>query len=209
LIVATRFSELSIRAQILVYGVVCLALVAVVWRMVLGPADVQLAAKTARLRKLEADVGRARTTTASLPAVLKQVRTLEAALRETTAILPDEKDPQDVLRSLHAIATESMLEISSFTAKAIVARPEYSEWPIELGLTGGYHDVGRFLDRVATMSRLMSVTDLNIQANAAPGSNSTISVSCAATAFVFHKDAALPLTAANLSAHAPASGRLK
>jgi type IV pilus assembly protein PilO len=203
---ASRFSDLSMRGQVLVYAVVCLAVASLAWRMVLGPARDELAANTRRLTKLQADVVRERAATANLPAVLKDVSTLEASLRQTTRGLPDERDPQDVLRMLQAMATESALQISSFTAKAIVAKAEYSEWPMELGLTGGYHDVGRFLDRVATMSRLMSVTDLRIQANAAPGSNATISASCTATAFVFHSDTAHPLPRAKLSGNAPATG---
>ena len=91
------------------------------------------------------------------------MRALEVALRETTAVIPDEKDPQDVLRNLHELASESALDIASFTPKPVVAKAQYAEWPIQLGLEGTYHDLGRFFDRLATMSRLISVSDLDIK----------------------------------------------
>ncbi len=99
----------------------------------------------------------------SCPSLQREVRALEVALRETTAVIPDEKDPQDVLRNLHELASESSLDIASFKPKPIVAKAQYSEWPIQLGLEGSYHDLGRFFDRLATMSRLISVSDLDIK----------------------------------------------
>jgi len=64
--------------------------------------------------------------------------------------------------------------------------------------------LGRFFDRVATMSRLMSVADLRIKVNAKPTAKNTIAASCVATSFVFKKDiapgapAALTTRATNL-----------
>ena len=101
------------------------------------------------------------------------MRALEVSLRETTAVIPEEKDPQDVLRNLHELASESSLDIASFTPKAIVAKTQYSEWPIELGLEGSYHDLGRFFDRIASMSRLMSVSDLKIKTKTKPNGRGT------------------------------------
>lgn len=120
----------------------------------------------------------------------REVQILEQALIQTTAVLPDEKDPQDVLRNLHELASESALDISSFTPKPIATKPQYSEWPIELGLEGGYHDLGRFFDRVATMSRLMSVSDLHIKTRTKTDGRATVTASCVATTFVFKKDIA-------------------
>jgi type IV pilus assembly protein PilO len=203
--VAKRFNELSGRSQVVVFAALSAALGSVVWQFVISPVQQNLASREARAATLLTDVARARATAARLPAVQREVEALEGSLRRTTAVLPDEKDPQDVLRSLHELASESALDISSFTPKSIVNKAQYSEWPIELGLNGGYHDLGHFLDRVATMSRLMSVTDLHIRAAVKPTGKTTITASCTATTFVFNKEAgATP--PANLSARAAASG---
>ena len=118
----------------------------------------------------------------------REVRALEAALRETTAVIPEEKDPQDVLRNLHELASESLLDIASFKPKNVVTKTQYTEWPIELGLEGSYHDLGRFFDRIAAMSRLMSVSDLKIKTQVKPNGRGSVAVSCVATTFVFEKD---------------------
>ena len=105
-------------------------------------------------------------------------------------MIPEEKDPQDVLRNLHDLASESALDIASFKPKPIVAKAQYSEWPIELGFEGSYHDLGRFFDRIASMSRLMSVSDLQIKTQAEGRTGGHVAATCVATTFVFQKDMA-------------------
>ncbi len=98
-----------------------------------------------------------------------------------------------MLRNLHDLASDSLLDISSFKPKAIVTKADYTEWPIELGLEGSYHDIGRFFDRIAAMSRLMSVSDLEIKTKTRPNARGTVAATCVATTFVFQKDTALAL----------------
>jgi len=160
------------------------------WQVLIGPEREELVTRTSKLETLQAEVTRARATASRLPQVQREVASLERSLTETTAVLPDEKDPQDVLRNLHELASESALDIASFTPKAIVTKAQYSEWPIELGLEGGYHDLGRFFDHVAVMARLMSVSNLHIKTKTKPNGRGSVTVSCLATTFVFKKDVA-------------------
>ena len=190
---AKSFHDLSPRAQTIVFVVLCLLAAGGAWQVLLGPAQTDIATAETRLGEVEANVARAQATAAKLPAAQREVKALEAALHETTAVIPEEKDPQDVLRNLHEMASESTLDIASFKPKAVVAKTQYTEWPIELGLEGNFHDLGRFFDRIAAMARLMSVSELSIKTKVKPNGRGTISASCIATTFVFSKDIALGL----------------
>lgn len=184
---AKSFNELSPRAQLLVFVALSMLAAVAVWQALLGPAQTRIAAEQARLATLENEVLRAQGVAARLPAAEREVRALEASLRETEAIIPEEKDPQDVLRNLHEMASESLLDIATFKPQAAVARAQYTEWPIELGVEGGYHDLGRFFDRIAALPRLMSVTDLEIRTRTTASGRGTVSATCVATTFVFQK----------------------
>ena len=187
---AKSLHQLGSRSQIIVFAVLCVLTVAAGWQVAIGPLRAELSSRAAKLDSLQAEVARAKAVAGQLSSVEHDVKALEAALVETTAVLPDEKDPQDVLRNLHELASEAELDISSFTPKPIATKAQYSEWPIELGLEGGYHDLGRFFDRVATMSRLMSVSNLHIKTKVKPTGRGSVVVSCTATTFVFKKDVA-------------------
>lgn len=186
---AKSFHELSSRTQTAIFFLIAGVMVVGAWQMLIGPAQEDLSSKRAKLASIQGDVARANATAAKLPALQREVAESEAALQQSTAILPDEKDPQDVLRNLHDLASESALDIETFTPKTILTRTQYSEWPISLALQGSYHNLGRFFDRIASMTRLMSVSDLQIKTIPAKGGNNgTIIATCVATTFVFKKD---------------------
>jgi type IV pilus assembly protein PilO len=184
---ATSFNELSPRGQFIVFVLLSALAAGAAWQGLLGPAQAELAARTAQAESLEMDLMRAQQVAARLPSAEREVRALEVSLRETEAVIPEEKDPQDVLRNLHELASESMLDIASFKPKAAMSRAQYTEWPIELGVEGNYHDLGRFFDRIASMSRLISISDLQIKTNTRTDGRGTVSASCVATTFVFQK----------------------
>lgn len=190
---AKSLHELSPRTQLIVFGLMSLLALGAAWQVLLGPTQAEIATRRAKLATLEGDLARAQGVAARLPAAQRDVRTLEASLRETQAIIPEEKDPQDVLRNLHEMASDSLLDIASFKPKGVVTKTQYTEWPIELGFEGSYHDLGRFFDRIAAMPRLMSVADLQIKTKTRPNGRGSVTASCVATTFVFQKDlAAIP-----------------
>jgi len=200
---AKSFHELSSKAQLAVFGFLCLVTVGAAWQVLLSPELAAIEERSSHLTTLEADVTKAQATAARLVLVQREVRALEASLQETTAIIPDEKDPQDVLRSLNALASESMIGLAGFTNKTIVTKAQYAEWPVTLSLEGGYHDIGRFFDRIASTPRLISVSDLNIKTKQQPSGRGTVTATCTATTFVVRKDS-VPVAAA--PAAAPSKG---
>lgn len=193
---AKSFHELSPRTQLVVFGLLSALMAGAAWQMVLGPAGATIATERARLATLQDDLARAQAVAARLPAAQREVRALEVALRETEAVIPEEKDPQDVLRNLHEMASEALLDIASFKPRAAIAKTQYTEWPIELGMEGSYHDLGRFFNQIAAMQRLMSVSDLQIKTKTKANGRGTIAATCVATTFVFQKTMAQPQSAA-------------
>jgi type IV pilus assembly protein PilO len=190
---AKSLHELSPRTQLIVFGLMSALALGAAWQVLLGPTQAEVASRRAKLATLDGDLARAQGVAARLPAAQREVRTLEASLRETQAVIPEEKDPQDVLRNLHEMASDSLLDIASFKPKGVVTKTQYTEWPIELGFEGSYHDLGRFFDRIAAMPRLMSVADLQIKTKTRPNSRGSVTAYCVATTFVFQKDlAAIP-----------------
>ena len=182
---AKSFHQYSSRAQAIVFGVLSLGVMGAAWQVLIQPERAVVQTRKARLATVNADVAKATLVAQRLPAVQKEIASLEAALVETTAVLSDEKDVQVVLAGLYGLASESGLSMSSFTPKPIAEREQYTEWPIEVGLEGGYHDLARFFDRVASDPRLISVSNLQFRINSLPTRRGLVLATCMATTFVF------------------------
>ena len=187
---AKSFHELSQRAQMIVFGLLCVLAIAGAWQVSIGPGSAELETRRAHLAKLEGEIVRVQAIADKLPALQREVRSLQVSLRETTASIPEEKDPSEVLASLLEVAGESSLDLAAWKPANIVEKAQYSEWPIQLTFEGGFHDLGKFFDRLAAMSRLISVSDLNIKTKTKPNGRGSVMATCVATTFVFRQDVA-------------------
>jgi type IV pilus assembly protein PilO len=182
---AKSFHQYSPRAQAIVCAVLSAGVLFAAWRVLIEPERAEVKVRRARLAAVNAEVAKATLVAQRLPAVQKEIKLLEAALLQTTAILSDEKDVQVVLAGLYGLASESNLGMSSFIPKPIAEREQYTEWPIEVGLEGGYHDLARFFDRVASDPRLISVSNLQFRINSQQTRRGLVQATCMATTFVF------------------------
>lgn len=93
----------------------------------------------------------------------------EALLAETmkkfkaaSELLPDQKEIPSLLNNISGQGTNSGLDVLSFKPMAEVRKDFYAEIPVELTVTGPYHNVGVFLDKISKLPRLVAVSELNM-----------------------------------------------
>ena len=167
--------------------------------------------KNAELSSLQADIRSLDVTANKLQEFQREVALREAKLEMLKRILPADKETPELMKKVQDLATQSNLSVKKFTPGATVnrefpvepapgqaapakAQPAkqgapateyYQEWPINLDLTGSYHNLGTFFDRVGRLSRLVNVGGLKIKSQAQPRPANTIQVSCVATTFVY------------------------
>jgi Tfp pilus assembly protein PilO len=184
-----RIHQQSPGAQVGICVAIALTACGAAWHVLLAPERAEIGLRRDRLAAVQTDVARATTTTHRLPQVRREVDALEAAVLRTSALLPDEQGVRDVQRGLHHLADAANLHINSFTPKASTEGAQFTEWPVELVLEGGFGDVALFFERVAAEPRLIAVANLHLRTNTAPpGANrGVVSATCVASTFVLGK----------------------
>ena len=133
------------------------------------------------------EINRALQTASQLPEFEAEVEELGQRLEALSAVLPEQRDASDLLRRLQTLATQSNLTIRAFTPQATTQQQLHSEWPIRLQLTGTFHNLGIFFDRVSKFSRIINVADVMIRALEPPQLNTTVTAECTATTFVLNE----------------------
>jgi type IV pilus assembly protein PilO len=161
-------------------------------------------ARAGQLRAIRADIEKGRAAERRLPEFKGQVTELEGRLANLRAILPEEKDAEDLLRRLQTVAVQSNITIKNFKPEATVTKQLHAEWPITLQLDGTYHNLALFFDRVGKFTRIVNISNVDIKGKDKPVANSTISASCTATTFVLLEKPAAPKPGAKPGAGAPA-----
>jgi type IV pilus assembly protein PilO len=171
-------------AQVGLFVALAVAGVAAFYYLYAVPADQALETERKKLAALRVDINQGMTIAQQLPQFRAQVADLETRLDGLKAILPEEKDFGDLLRSLQTLAVQSNLTIRVFKPAPVVTKELHAEWPINIELDGTYHNLGLFYDRISRFSRIINIGNMAIKAKDKPDQNTTIGVACQATTFV-------------------------
>ena len=113
-----------------------------------------------------------------------EVDDLNNRLDALSAVLPEQEEVGQLMRTLDVFALQSNLTLTGFRPQAAVTQEMHSEWPYRVTLDGTYHNLGRFFDRIGKFSRIINVSDVVIRAKEPPELNNTITAECTATTFV-------------------------
>ena len=115
-----------------------------------------------------------------------EVKSLEQKLQLLTAQLPPETEVSGLLRQIQNLVSQSGLSLKLWRPDKRRAHPSglYEEIPINMDLTGGYHDVALFFDRVSKLTRIVNMLNLKMgSATMSKTGNMDIKISCTAMTF--------------------------
>ena len=127
-----------------------------------------------------------------------QITAMTATLKDLEQIIPLRKEISAILRQVQNLVYDSKLEMVNFTPQGEISKDFYSEWPIPIQITGNYHNLAFFFDRLSRFDRLFIIDKFTIHAVGNQTDLTTIGADFTAKTFFFNKEPA---------AAAPAQGR--
>lgn len=150
------------------------------------PKSTEIAKREKELAGLRAQISANDAKIRKLDDLRKEVKSLEAKLALLTEQLPPGSEVSGLLRQIQNLVTKSGLSLKVWRPGTRRIHPSglYEEIPIAIDLTGSYHDVGIFLDRVSKMTRIVNVLNLRMgSATMDQAGRMVIRVSCTALTF--------------------------
>lgn len=113
--------------------------------------------------ELEQNINQGRVAEQQLPKFRAQVGQLELDLEKLLRILPTRKNTQELIRRFRSLTEQAGFKLNVFDpAERETDREFYKEWPIQMDIDGGYHELALFFDRVARFSRIINIENLKI-----------------------------------------------
>lgn len=98
----------------------------------------------------------------NLPKFRDEVKALEALRQLALNQLPYKKEMDDLLTSVTSIARESGLEVIRFAPGEEQLKELYAEVPIDITFEGTFTQMMTFFDEISRLSRIVSVSNLNL-----------------------------------------------
>ena len=125
----------------------------------------------------------ARKNAAKLPHLRAEMKVEEEKFQEASKALPEKKEIPSLLTSISQSGSEAGLEFLLFQPGAETNKNFYSEIPVSVNVVGGYHNVAEFFDRVASLSRIVTIR--NVVISPASGKENQLNTSCSAVTYKF------------------------
>ena len=182
-----RLFALSPRARLGCYAGAFILLALLYWSFFYSPVAAELRQKSETLEELEAQQVKKTKLAAQLEQFKREVKELDAKLREALAQLPDQKEIPDLLSTVSSLGRESGLEILLFRQRPEVLQDFYAEVPVEMLMKGTYAQLTEFFSRVAKLNRIVNVKDISMKSPVIDksGDRVVIDTSCTAVTFRF------------------------
>lgn len=148
--------------KIAILAGIAVLLIGLYWFLLYRGQAEKLADKRAVLTKKQQELNEQKMILANLPKFRQETQEMKVKRQEALKQLPNKKDIDKLLKDVSSNAVESGLEVLLFKPEKEVKKNFYAEIPVELKLTGSYHDLGLFYDRVANFPRIVNITDIEI-----------------------------------------------
>ena len=120
----------------------------------------------------------------------KQAEKFRARKAEVTAqfkaalrLLPNKKEIPSLLRNITQLGTDSRLEFRLFSPQGEKSKGFYMEIPVSIEVSGNYHDVAVFFDRVGGMDRIVNI--LNVSMKPVGARSTQLTTTCTAVTYRF------------------------
>jgi len=115
----------------------------------------------------------------------REVERLNQELRDAVTLLPNEAEIPELLQKLSEQVEKSGLQMDSFVLSPEVPQGFYSKVPVRIDVTGSFHEIVVFLDKLAKLPRIVNVTDINMRDPVFKSQKMILKTSFLATTFRF------------------------
>jgi type IV pilus assembly protein PilO len=114
---------------------------------------------------------------------------MELLMDKALSELPLEQEIPSLLTGIADLAREKGLDILRFKPSGETIKDFYAEVPVDLKMTGSYHEAAVFFDAVRQMERIVNINGLTLTGPKKSEGKTLVSVNCQAVTYRFVENA--------------------
>lgn len=169
---------------LITFGVLA-ALIGLYFYLIFMPKQAQMEALVAKHRTMTQTISQNKAVEASLPRFEAEHKMLNTKLAQALEQLPSSDELPTLIQNMESVATESSVEFNKLSLSKEKPKGFYVEVPVDLKLSGSYHDIATFFDRLSGLPRIINVSGLSFSSPKDIDGKVVLEVSCRASIFKF------------------------
>ena len=138
--------------------------------------------------QVEAEVAHLRQKKEELDKIEAELELMKVTLKKLEAIIPQKEEISTILKEMQQLAYDTRLNITKFIQKSEIVKEFYAEQPIEVAITGDYHNLAIFFDRLNSYQRLFNIEDFSIKAIREQTDANTISAEWNVKTYIYREE---------------------
>lgn len=146
----------------LLYGAVCVAVIAGLWFAWLKGVDEELISEKTREEQLREDYKKKLVQAVNLDALKKQLEQVQQYVTQLERQLPSKAEMDALLSDINQAGIGRSLQFELFRPGQVSVKEYYAELPIAVRVSGRYHDIGLFAADIANLSRIVTLNNLSL-----------------------------------------------
>ncbi|WP_010462135.1 type 4a pilus biogenesis protein PilO [Acidovorax radicis] len=151
-----------IAPKILLCIFIAVIVAAALWFAKISEYEVELATEVAKEQTLRQDYQAKLTKAVSLEALKRQREQVQQYVIQLEKQLPSKAEMAALLSDINQAGLGRSLQFDLFRPGQVVVKEYYAELPIEVRVTGKYHDMGSFASDIAHLSRIVTLNNISI-----------------------------------------------
>ncbi|GAA6143354.1 type 4a pilus biogenesis protein PilO [Hydrogenophaga sp. 5NK40-0174] len=148
--------------RVLLFLVTAIAIAVAGWYFLIQPEDEALVAAQAKEQQLRQSFTKKVTQAVNLDALKKQLEQVQQYVTQLEKQLPGRAEMDALLSDINQAGLGRSLQFELFKPGITVPREYYAELPIQIKMTGDYHDMGLFAGDLANLPRIVTLNDVKI-----------------------------------------------
>ena len=141
---------------------IAVGVAAALWFLKIKEYEEELAAEVAQEQTLRADYQAKLIKAVSLEALRRQREQIQQYVIQLEKQLPSKAEMAALLSDINQAGLGRSLQFELFRPGQVVVKEYYAELPIEVRVTGKYHDMGAFASDIAHLSRIVTLNNIAI-----------------------------------------------
>jgi len=154
------------------------------WFHGIKPVGAKIQRKEAQIKQLETDIANTEIQARRLPEIKREFADLTTQMADVDKKLPKDKNFSGLLRLLTNQLLRFHLTLTNLVPSAVQNENLYQSFPLQVTLTGRFHNLGRFLTAIGTQQRILSTENLKITLSGGSDSDATIQANFTMTAYM-------------------------
>lgn len=147
------------------------------------PKSEEIAKTREEIARLQQKLNQALVRVRALKKFEAEYAEVDAQFQEALKLLPNTKEIPSLLKSITQLGTDSQLEFLLFSPQKERPQDFFMEIPVSIEVSGTYHNVAVFFDKVGQMERIVNI--LNVSMTPQKPMSTILSTKCDAVTYRF------------------------